>query len=108
MDLQGESRSVRVDAERSDDIRQDVQDITESVADDYRVRAVALRFIAPHLEKRETSDVAVDLSRMLATAEHGVTISDMLSTSLRVLAHRNQVPQGEIERIVSTSAQPIY
>jgi hypothetical protein len=103
VNLRGVTRSVKIDAEQSDDIRQDVAGVTESLNDDYHVSDIAVRFANADTRSGH-SDVAVDFGKGLAVAQKEVTIDEMLRTALRVLAYRNPVSLDDISRMAGTEA----
>ncbi|OFI39429.1 hypothetical protein BIU82_13945 [Arthrobacter sp. SW1] len=99
VNLRGITRSVRVDAEQSDDIRHDVESVASSLNDNYSVSDLALSF-----SPRETADgsatILIRYGKGLAISEGGATIADMTRASLRVLAYRSPLSEAEVSEVL--------
>jgi hypothetical protein len=100
VNLRGVTRSVRIDAEESDDIRQDVEDVAASLDDTYSVSEVSLRF-APRETKSGYATVAVKFGKGLAISETGTTIEDLTRSSLQVLAYRSPLGEELVDELVT-------
>lgn len=100
VNLRGITRSVRIDAEESDDIRQDVEDVATSLDDTYAVSEVALRF-APRDTKTGFSTVAVKFGKGLAVSELGTQIQDLARSSLQVLAYRSPLSEELVDEMLN-------
>lgn len=98
VNLRGITRSVRIDAEQSDDIRQDVEDVAQSLDDRYSVSEVALRF-APRETKSGAASVAIRFGKGLTTTEGGATLADLARASLQVLAYKDPVSAEEVDQM---------
>lgn len=103
VNLRGITRSVRIDAEESDDIRQDVEDVALSLDDTYSVSEVALRF-SPRETKAGYSTVAVKFGKGLAVADAGTTIEDLTKSTLQVLAYRSPLSSTLVNDLVEPSS----
>jgi hypothetical protein len=97
VNLRGITRSVRIDAEQSDDIRQDVEDVAISLDDSYSVSEVALKF-APRETRSGTAAVNIRFGKGLATTEGGATLADLTRASLQVMAYKAPVAADEVDR----------
>lgn len=97
VNLRGITRSVRIDAEQSDDIRQDVEDVAVSLDDSYSVSEVALKF-TPRETRSGAAAVNIRFSKALATTDGGATLADLTRASLQVLAYRAPVIAEQVDR----------
>ncbi|KAA1397781.1 hypothetical protein [Aeromicrobium ginsengisoli] len=93
VELKGIRRSVTVTAEQSDDIAEDVRDVTESLDDHYSVTRVDLRFAKP--DQDGTTDAEVQFENELVVGDHGVAIRDTVRTALSVL-NLGAVPDNDL------------
>lgn len=103
VNLRGITRSVRIDAEQSEDIRQDVEDVAISLDDSYSVSEVALKF-APRETKSGTAAVNIRFGKGLATTEGGATLADLTRASLQVMAYKAPVAADEVDRWLKANA----
>lgn len=87
VDLRGITRSVILHAERSPDIRADIQKVTESLDDNYTVNEVVLRTPAPQGEEG-TTDVEVKYDNAILTAPSGASILTLARAAMQVLNYR--------------------
>lgn len=86
--LRGVTRRFEVSVEESGNVAADVQRVTETLEDTYRVQAMVVR--VPGSE----SSIAIDLDfkKMLATAIGGrATLADLGTAALRLLGHKYPV-----------------
>lgn len=104
VNLRGITRSVRIDAEESDDIRQDVEDVAASLDDTYAVSEVALRF-SPRDTKTGFSTVAVKFGKGLTISETGTTMDDLARSSLQVLAYRSPFDASMVDELLGQTEQ---
>ncbi|MEK8070431.1 hypothetical protein [Rhodococcoides navarretei] len=95
--LKGISRSIRVNAEGSDDVSEDVESITESVDDIYYVRSLGLAVPAADSDDNEVTDVHVDFDASIVFADKPVTLAELSSAALRVLRYREPVEESTVE-----------
>jgi len=93
VNLKGITRSVRIDAEMSDDIRTDVEDVAVSLDDDYFVAEATLRFSRPEVESGHTH-VVIRFAKGLAVAETGASINDLVRATSSVLNFGSQAEAG--------------
>lgn len=103
VNLRGITRSVRIDAEESEDIRQDIEDVAESLDDQYSVSEVALRF-SPRETRSGYATVALRFGKGLAVSEGGSTIADLTQASLQVLAYRSPLEESLVEELLDSSS----
>ncbi|AZH79161.1 MULTISPECIES: hypothetical protein [Microbacterium] len=89
IDLRGITRSVILNAERSPDIRSDIQKVTDSLDDSYTVNEVVLRTKAP--QEDGTTEIEVKFDNALVIAASGASIADLARVSLQVLNYRTPV-----------------
>lgn len=102
IDLRGITRSVILTAERSPDIRSDIQQVTESLGDSYTVSELAIRAAAPGREG--AVDIEVDFDSGLATAPAGASISDLARVSLQVLNYRAPISNEDLGVVLAPPA----
>lgn len=102
VNLRGITRSVRIDAEQSDDISQDVEDVAASLDDSYSVSEVALQF-APRETKSGAAAVSIKFSKGLAVTEGGATLADLTRSTLQVLAYKAPVSTDDVEDLLVVS-----
>lgn len=100
VNLRGVTRSIRIDAEQSLDIRQDVEDVTESLDDQYSVAEVALRF-SPRNTKTGLASVSVRFGKGLVISDGGATIADLAKSSLEVLAYRSPLDAPTLDGLIA-------
>lgn len=103
VNLKGITRSVRIEAEKSDDIRQDVADVAQSLDDTYSVSDLGLRF-SPRESKEGFASVSVNFGKGLAIASQGATIADLARSSLSVLAYRSPLSAKNQESVLGDAA----
>jgi hypothetical protein len=99
VNLKGITRSVRIEAEKSDDIRQDVEDVAQSLDDTYSVSDLVLRF-SPRESKEGFAAVSVKFGKGLAVAGQGATIADLARSSLSILAYRSPLSLKNQEAVL--------
>jgi hypothetical protein len=87
IDLRGVSRSVTLHAERSPDIRADIQKVAASLDDSYTVNDVVIRLPAPH-DEEGTTELAVNFGSAVVVAASGASLSDLARISMKVLNYR--------------------
>lgn len=78
VDLRGLRRSVSVNAEQSDDIRQDIADITTSVEDTYYVQSVTVR---TDDGKGSDVDTVIDFGQSLAVSHADCVLKSIIAIS---------------------------
>ena len=100
VNLRGITRSVRVGAEQSDDIRHDVESVADSLDDNYVVSDLAVRF-APRETVDGSATVSIRFGKGLAISEGGATIADMTRASLRVLAYRSPLGEADVSEVLA-------
>jgi len=79
--LQGSMRKIRVDAEGSANVYDDVLAITENLDDEFRVPSVDIDVLGP-----EPTRINADFTTMLATAAKSVSIGELVRVALGVLS----------------------
>lgn len=84
VDLRGITRSVILHAERSPDIRTDIEKVADSLDDSYTVNEVVLRATAPEGEEGST-EIEVKFDNAIVAAPSGASISDLARVSMKVL-----------------------
>jgi hypothetical protein len=103
--LRGVTRSVRIDAERSDDIRQDVLDVAESLSDSYSVMDVTIRFDDPTGEG--SVDTEVEFGKSIVTATPNASIADLAHAALRLLSYRAPLSDEELTSLIRAQPGPV-
>lgn len=104
--LKGLNRSIRVNAEDSPDVSQDIEDITHSVDDIYYVRTLGLSFPSA-AEKDERATVEVDFDGSIVVADQAVLLSDLARAALKVLSYRTPVSDHLIEAVIGISQSAV-
>jgi hypothetical protein len=102
--LKGVTRSVKIDAETSDDIRQDVLDVTSSLSDSYSVTGVTVRLPAASVDE-DPVDAVIHYSASTVSANDDGTLADLARVSLRTLTFRNPIEDSLLEGFLGTDAQ---
>ena len=96
--LQGLRRSVAIDAERSDDIRRDVEEITASLDDEYLVTHLRVRVPAPAGEG--VAEIEVDFGAgVVKSTGAGASINDMVYALGRILKYRTPFPAAVFDAL---------
>ncbi|MFQ6398969.1 hypothetical protein ACLMAJ_36725 [Nocardia sp. KC 131] len=101
--LRGIRRSIVVDAVESTDVRQDVEDISNSVEDRYYVSGTTVRVPSRTAEDGYT-DLVVDFGGSVVHAQGGATIQDLTEIALLVLNYRSTIPSGDLGRVIGSSS----
>lgn len=83
--LRGLQRHIRLEAEESHDIRGDVQRINSSLEDNYFVDTLSV--INP--EDDSENPILIDLGRMLALTDTGVSVGQLTRILTTILAYKN-------------------
>lgn len=102
IDLRGITRSVILNAERSPDIRSDIQKVTDSLDDSYTVNEVVLRAKAPGEDG--TTEIEVKFDNALVIATTGASIADLARVSLQVLNYRAPATDEVVKALFDESA----
>ena len=102
IDLRGITRSVILNAERSPDIRSDIQKVTDSLDDSYTVNEVAIRTKAP--EEEGSTEIEVKFDNELVIANSGASVTDMARVALQVLNYRAPVPERSVRALFETGS----
>ncbi|WP_146101014.1 hypothetical protein [Nocardia nova] len=85
--LRGIVRRLTIDAEQSGNVIRDIDNITSTLDDSYRVQQLTARIVGT-----EGPGIEVDFRKMLTTTKGGtVPISELGTVALRFLGHRNPV-----------------
>ena len=74
VELKGLRRSVTVNAEESDDIRQDISEIASSLEDTYYVQSVTVRTASI---SEESVDTQIDFGKSLAVSTGDAVLEDL-------------------------------
>lgn len=99
--LQGLRRSVTIDAERSEDIRRDVEEITASLDDEYLVTHLRVRVPVPAGEG--VAEIEVDFGAgVVKSTGSGASINDMVYALGRVLKYRAPFPAAAFDALLTT------
>lgn len=85
--LSGIARTITIDAEQSDNIKDDVEEIVRSVEDTYYINEVRIRFNDPRND--EPVETRVKLGASLVVAEDSVSLFDLANAALSILSYRN-------------------
>lgn len=101
IDLRGITRSVILTAERSPDIRADVQEVTSRLDDSYTVSELAIRTSAPDAEG--SVDVEVDFDKAITSASSGASIADLSRVALQVMNYRSPVGTEALRDILGAA-----
>ncbi|MEV7768554.1 hypothetical protein [Microbacterium sp. NPDC086615] len=102
IDLRGITRSVILNAERSPDIRTDIEKVTDSLDDSYVVNEVVLRTSAP--EGEGTTEIEVKFDNALVIAGAGASITDLARVSLQVLNFRDSLTDEAVDSLFAPAA----
>lgn len=86
IDLRGITRSVILHAERSPDIRADIEKVTDSLDDSYTVNEVVVRALAPGEEG--STEIEVNFDSAIVTASSGAAITDLARVALQVMNYQ--------------------
>lgn len=100
VELHGIRRSVTINAEQSDDVSGDVDEVTGSLDDIYFVGEVAVRFAAPG-DEPGFRDVDVLFGKGLVSGSKGAAISDLTHLAATVLSYRAPVSESVWQALVS-------
>ena len=95
IDLRGVTRSVILNAERSPDIRSDIQKVTDSLDDSYTVNEVVLRTAAPD-EDGASTEVEVKFDNAFVRATTGASMFDLSRVALQVLNYRAPISEEQV------------
>lgn len=98
IDLRGITRSVILNAERSPDIRSDIEKVTSSLDDSYTVNEVVLRTKAPE-DKEGMAEIEVKFDNALVIAASGAAVADMARVSLQVLNYQAPVSDEDVHSL---------
>ena len=101
IDLRGITRSVILNAERSPDIRLDIEKVTSNLDDTYTVNDVVLRTKAP--EGDGTTEVEVKYDNALVNAPREASIEDLARVSLQVLNYQAPVSDSTLKSLYDLS-----
>lgn len=103
--LQGLRRSVTIDAERSDDIRRDVEDVAASLDDEYLVTSLRIR--VPAVNSDDTAEIEVDFGAgVVKSTGSGASINDMVYALGRILKYRTPFTQGALNALLTKVDRP--
>lgn len=98
--LQGLRRSVTIDAEGSDDIRRDVEDVAASLDDEYLVTSLRIR--VPSVDRDGVAEIEVDFGAgVVKSTGSGASINDMVFALGRILKHRNPFAQADLDALLT-------
>ncbi|MEB0004162.1 hypothetical protein QN357_14615 [Cryobacterium sp. RTC2.1] len=100
VELHGIRRSVTINAEQSDDVSGDVDEVTDSLDDDYFVGEVAVRFAAPG-DEPGNRDVDVQFGKGLVSGSKGAALADLVQLATTVLKFRAPLPDGQRLALIS-------
>lgn len=98
IDLRGITRSVILNAERSPDIRADIQKVTDSLDDTYTVKELGIRAEAP--DDEGSTEIEVKFDNALVIASAGASISDLTRISLQVLNYRAPASEQVVDSLL--------
>jgi hypothetical protein len=98
--LQGFRRSVTIDAERSDDIRRDVEDVAASLDDEYLVTSLRIR--VPAVDSDGVAEIEVDFGAgVVKSTGSGASINDMVYALGRILKYRTPFAQADLNALLT-------
>ncbi|TFC94398.1 hypothetical protein E3T28_15220 [Cryobacterium sinapicolor] len=100
VELHGIRRSVTINAEQSDDVSGDVDEVTESLDDDYFVGEVAVRFSAPG-DEPGSRDVDVLFGKSLVSGSKGAALADLVHLATSVLKFRAPLTDDQRLALIS-------
>lgn len=101
--MSGVTRSVRIDAGESPNIRADVERVTESLEDSYQVSKVAVTFEDPN-DEEATVEVDVDFGKSVALGTPYCSLRGLSDTAMSLLSFRSPVAGGSLEAAFPPSA----
>ncbi|MET9313640.1 hypothetical protein ABZX12_17605 [Kribbella sp. NPDC003505] len=90
--LQGVSRTISVSAENSNNVKRDVDQIQQTIDDQFHVTELTLR---PLRSLNEASTI-VNFMAWTATSEGGESVQNLTDVGLSLLGHRRPVDQSEL------------
>lgn len=98
--LQGLRRSVTIDAERSDDIRRDVEEVAASLDDEYLVTSLRVR--VPAVEGDGVAEIEVDFGAgVVKSGGPGASINDMVHAVGQILKYRAPFSSEDLEVLLT-------
>ncbi|HZL04848.1 MAG TPA: hypothetical protein VFE45_05435, partial [Coriobacteriia bacterium] len=98
--LRGIRRSVTVDAEQSPDVRGDVEEVAQSLEDQYFLTHATVRVPAPG-DREGTTDIDVNFGAGTLHASTGASLRDLTSVAARVLNYRGPATDAQVAALVS-------
>ena len=104
IDLRGITRSVILNAERSPDIRSDIQKVTDSLDDSYTVNEIVLRTAVPD-EDGVSSEVEVKFDNAFVRAIAGASMFDLSRVALQVLNHQAPLSKEQVEGLFKSGRE---
>lgn len=104
IDLRGITRSVTLNAERSPDIRADIQKVTDSLDDSYTVNEVVVRALAAGDEEGST-EIEVKFDNAIVVAASGASLADLARVSMKVLNYRSPASDADIAALFASPSQ---
>lgn len=104
IDLRGITRSVILHAERSPDIRADIQKVTDNLDDSYTVNEVVVRVSAAG-EEEGTTDLEVKFDSAVVVASAGASLADLARVSMKVLNYRSAASDETISALFASQAR---
>lgn len=103
INLRGITRSVILNAERSPDIRSDIQKVTDSLDDSYTVDQLVIREAKP--EEEGITEIEVKLDNALVVSTSGAAIADLARVSLQVLNYRDPLSDEAVGRLFEAAPE---
>ncbi|MGW6699806.1 hypothetical protein [Nocardia sp. NPDC055049] len=100
--LHGIRRSISIDAVESPDVRGDVEDVANSLEDQYYVTEATLRVPSNTSEDGQT-DLVVDFGGSVIRAKDSASIQDLVTVATQVLNYRAPVESEMLELILGIS-----
>lgn len=100
--LRGVTRSISITAEKSDDVKADIDGVVSSVGDSFRVGDLTVRMADQ--PSGEPADIEVSFSRGIATASPSATMRDLVRVGGRLVSFREPIADESIANAISDGA----
>jgi hypothetical protein len=102
--LQGIRRSVSVDAEQSDDVRRDIDEVANSLEDNYVITKARVRVAGVGDNAEQSAEVDIDFGASLLKSNQLASISDLVGIVGKVLKYRNPFSIHDIDELTGRAS----